>query len=711
MGIFDDIRNKLSGKDPQAVNQADPDPDTSVTQGLQFGPLPSIQDASDQTDEERAICIYVKQQIEETRTQSNRIAHEAIWLTNIAYLMGYSVTYNPVTRNFVNSDSTSRTSRRNKVYKNIILPDVQGRLARMLKNPPRYDVLPNSEDTDSEESARLGTQIINMVWDKERINKKRIELGMWMQQCGHSYIKVAWDPTKGDDLTDPISGEIVGKQGDLDISVCSALSVYPDPQAKSFEELRKITEVNVRRLDYFRDHYPDRGEAVKEEGAWLQSIQYEQRINSLAGSGVTASASPEMMKHSAIEMNYYEKPGKKYKNGRHIIVANGVLLKYDELPAGIIPLAKFDDIPIGGKYFSESVITHCRPLQDQYNRVLQRISDWENKCLAGKYIAARGHGISQEGFNDMSGEVVEYDPVPNAPEPHALQMPVISGDTYKQLEGLENGVHEFMGLGDISRGQLPYAGIPAEGIQLILEQDETRLGIEVEQHEHSWAYVGELILKYYQKFAITPRSLRTKESGRMAFKTFTGEDITTFDVTVKRGSTIPNSKVLERQEIINAWQQGLLGNPQDPNVKELVLGMIEFGRSDELWKDVVLDKYQITQSIKMIEEGQQPPINKLDNHAMHIIEKNRYRKSDRFNQLPSPYKKLLIDDILQHANMAAELANPQLATPPVDPSTFPAKEQALQQNAPPGIRPPQFRGAHPPPHAGNHPPIANLPNR
>ena len=705
MGIFDDIKNKLGVNSPTS-NNTNPVSDPNETA---FGELPPIRDINEQTDSERRIATYVKNQVEEARTSSNRIAHEAVWLTNIAYLMGYSATYNPVTRNFVNNDSPTRAIRRNRVHENIILPAVQNRLARMLKNPPRYEVLPDSQDTDSEESARLGLQVINMVWDKEKINKKRIDMGMWLQECGHSYLKISWDPTKGEMIQDPITGEM-SRQGFFDVTVLSALEGYPDPQAKSFEELKKFTEVKVRKLDYFKQHYPERGYAVKEEGAWLQSIQYEQRINSLTNSGLTAANTTELMKNSAIELNYYELPSEKYPGGRHIISANGVLLKYDTLPtydgvdpaSAMIPIAKFDDIVIGGKFFSESVITHARPLQDQYNRILQRTSDWENKLIAGKFIAARGHGLTQEALNDQSGEVVEYDQVPGASEPHAMQIPMMPNYVYTSRNEIKKSIYEIFGLGEISRGQLPYAGIPAEGIQLILEQDETRLGIEVEQHEHAYARLGELILRFAKKFVLTPMRLKVKEGGKLQFKTFTGEQITSFDCTVKRGSTIPNSKVLERQEIINAWKTGLLGNPQDPTTIEQVLGMIEFGHNDDLWKDVVLDKYQINQSIKQIEQGIPTQPNKLDNHALHIIEKNRYRKSDRFTALPPEYKKLLIDDILMHTDMAVGMINPQLEKPPVDPQHLQQMEQQALSSEPPGM--PQMPG---PTQTG----LENLPNQ
>jgi hypothetical protein len=77
-------------------------------------------------------------------------------------------------------------------------------------------------------------------------------------------------------------------------------------------------------------------------------------------------------------------------------------------------------------------------------------------------------------------------------------------------------------------------------------------------------------------------------------KEFMGSDIKdNYDVTVLPGSTQPSSKSLKRQEIINAWQSGLLGMPQDPKVIQKVLKMTEFGDSQEIWKTTALTELRL----------------------------------------------------------------------------------------------------------------------
>lgn len=658
MGLFDDIREKMLGG--------------TKSDG-------EMSEASDQPTEDQDLAGFVKKQIEESRSQAVRISQEGIWMTNIAYLVGFdSCYYDPQSKQFkpaANSGGgNARYLGRNRVRENIILPGVQNRLARMCKVPPRYETRPNSQSEEDKEAAKLGEEIIGDVWDRQTVNKKRIELGMWTQQCGHAFVIVSHDDQLGDPLVDPITGDMLGFQGEVRLDVASAFECYADPLARSLEEAGWFARCKVRKLDYFRTHYPERGSLVKEEGAWLLSTQYEQRIASMnAATGPANSGASEQMKNAAIEISYYEKRSKKHPNGRHIIVANGVMLKNGRLPVGEIPVAKFDDVVIGGKYYSESTITHVRPLQDLYNQNLSRCAEWQRKLLAGKYLAAKGHGLAEEALNDRSGEVVEYTPVPMAGEPKAMQMPTIPEFVYKERADYKRSAYEIMGLSEVSRGNLPSASIPAHGIQLLLEQDETRMGIETEQHEHAWARVGMLILKYVDRFYTDERTLKLKGDSGLKFKRYTGADLKrNFDVSVVRGSTVPNSKVLHRQEIMNLYTGGLLGNPADPAVRDKVLGMLQYGDVGEAWEDQRLDKLQIERDLRIIEEGQAPLVDDKDNHMMHVVVKNRYRKSEKFQLLSPEAQILLQENINAHLDIMVNQANPQLAVPPVMPMAPPA---------------------------------------
>jgi hypothetical protein len=539
------------------------------------------------------------------------------------------------------------------------MPLAQNRAARLSKVPPKYDVRPESSQTEDKDAARLSLDVINMVWDRERINQKRIPLIMWSQQAGFAFVKVSWDDC---------AGRMIGPgeyEGDVKVDVVSPLEIFVDPLATTMAEAQWLIQAKVRKLDYFRERYPEKGMLVKEEDAWLLSTQYELRVNALNSGGPAATSSDLQMRHSAIELSYYEKPSKKHPNGRHVVTANSILLEDKELAIGEIPFAKFDDFIVGGKFYSEAIISHARPLQDYLNQLINKRAQYFRRMMAGKIMAPYGHGIVPEGFDNESGEIVTFKPnlaAPNGGMPQVIPAVPMPSYSYQEQANTEKAMDDLFGLNEISQGRVPESGMPAAGMQILLEQDATRIGIVTENHEHAWADVGRMILKHIKNFYITPRIMKVAGKGlEYTVKPFTGSDIgNNTDVYVIRGSTIPNSKVLQRQEIKEAWQTGLLGDPADPKLREKVLSIMEYGDVSEMWQDFAIDMAQINRGLDQMQQGVLIPVNESDNHPLWFQEVNRFRKSDKFERLPTEIKAIIENNMEEHLNLFTNIMNPGL---------------------------------------------------
>jgi len=622
-------------------------------------------DATEQTKEEKDLAGWIKEKVEEIRNSASRSSHESIWLTNIAYLLGYdSVFFDSQTKKFTTINRKGTPLRRDRLHVNRILPTVQNRLARLCKSPPKFEVRPSSQENEDKDAARKSYDALIDWNDRQKINQKRLELYMWMQQCGHSYGKITFDDMLGKEIVDPTTNEL-SWEGEVRFDAVSAFEVFVDPLAKVLDEAQYLIHAKVRKLDYFKTHY-EKGNLVEEEEIWLMSAQYQEKIQGINASGGGDSNYAQAQKGSAMEIAYYEKRSKKYPQGRMVIIASGIVLEDKALPCGEIPFAKFDDVIVAGKFYSESLITHGRPIQDQINRSISMRADWSNKLLAGKYAVPKGHGMSQESMNNNSGEIVEYNPQPNAPNggmPVAIQTPNIPQFSYEEEERLVNSLYDIFGINQIARGQLPAAGIPAIGMQLLLEQDETRIGIETEQNEHAWAHIFKLALKYMEKYYKTPREYKKLgKNSEYQIEKYTGDDFRgNTDVIVIRSSTVPTSVALRRQGILNLYDRGLVGDPADPKTRSKVLADLEYGDLTDLWKELSTDQAQIRGQIEQIEKGEQPMPNELDNHSLHIQEKNMYRKGDKFKTLSPENQSLLVDDIEMHIQFLMKLSHPELA--------------------------------------------------
>lgn len=631
------------------------------------------EDEIDESLEQEKLVSFVKSRVQESRSAATRVSHESSWLTNIAYLLGFPVFYDINTRTFRNTDRSRAGLNRNRIYVNKILPRAQNRLARLTKNRPKYQVVPESNASDDKDAARLGEQVLDMLWHKEELNQKVIELFMWAQQAGHSYMKVSWDPMKGKELYSP-GDDAPEYEGDIRIDTVSAFEVFPDPLAKNLRDARWIIHAKVRKLDYFREQYPEKGDKVKAEGAWLLSAQYEQRINTLnTNRGTPQGNITQELENSAIELTYYEARSKKHPNGRMVVVASNVLLEDKELPVGEIPFVKFDDILIAGKYYSESVITHARPIQNQYNRLISKRSEWVNKMLAGKFITARGHELTSESINNQNGEVVTYTPVPNAAPPSAMDIPQMPSYVYKEEESLELMLDDIFGINEVSQGRAPGQGVTAAiALSYLSEQDDTRIGVMSRRHELGMSRLGRLMLLYAEKFYKTPRLIKIAGPNKQFMvKSFEGADLKgNNDVRVIEGSTLPGSLTAKRDLILTFYQQGIMGDPADPKVREKVMKLTEFGDIEDLWEDQAIDMNKIKRDMSQIEEeGVMPPVHKMDNHEMYVIEINKFRKSDKFAKFDLDKQEMYMELMELHLNEILKLSDP----------TMEAEEMGMQE--------------------------------
>lgn len=645
MGIFESIV-KSFGKDPQD--------EKSVGQ---------ITDSSDQTPEEIALVSHVREKIDKVRQSSSRITQEGVAFTNTAYLLGYDgVVYDTNLKQFKNIDPKRRLTR-NRFKINKILPTVQNRLARLTQSPPTYDVRPNSNSSEDKDASRLGLQIIEDVFDKQVFPEKRQEVHMNAMQGGVGYLQGRWDITLGKPMIDPGAGEFAGYEGDIRIEVLNLFEVFVDPLARNLDDAQWWVKAKVRKLDYFKEQYPERGQAVKEEDVWLMSSLYDLRVQGMVSGNLTAgSQTSTQMKNSAIEMVYYEKRSKNYPNGRMCIAANGILLEDKELPIGEFDLVKIDDILIGGRYNSEAIITHLRPVQDYYNTLRTRMSNWVKMHLGGKYIAARGAGLTQESLDNSDAEVMLFDAVPNAPPPEPMNLPQIPQYAYEEIRVTESDFDQIAGIGEPTRGVAPGSDMPAKGMELLVEQDQTRMSVQTTRNEVAYARLGQIILKYAAKYYEMPRLLKDAGDGlEYAVKEFKGSDLKgNIDAIVIPGSTAPNSKAVNRQNIMNLLQNGLLGNPGDPKLMAKVLKYMEYGDLQEVWKDQALDEQQVKKTLMAIEGNQQPPMHEWDNHQVFIQEMNQYRKTDKYEAL-SDKQKQMFDFVSEwHVNALVALQNPQI---------------------------------------------------
>jgi hypothetical protein len=114
----------------------------------------------------------------------------------------------------------------------------------------------------------------------------------------------------------------------------------------------------------------------------------------------------------------------------------------------------------------------------------------------------------------------------------------------------------------------------------------------------------------------------------------------------------------------------LLGDPNDPAVREKVLSMLEFGDIAEMWKDQTIDQSQIRRGIEQLKSGQMVEVHEFDNHALWVQEINRLRKTKEFEELAPEAQAAIMSNAEMHIQALMKLTNsipPESQAPPPPP--------------------------------------------
>ena len=117
---------------------------------------------------------------------------------------------------------------------------------------------------------------------------------------------------------------------------------------------------------------------------------------------------------------------------------------------------------------------------------------------------------------------------------------------------------------------------------------------------------------------------------------FKGADLrNNTDVSVKRQSSLPDSRIDRELIIERRFQMGFYGDPADPEVRRHVMNMLEDAVVQDIYSDTKLDEaYAKWENRLLVEEEEIVHlVNDYDNHSIHVREHNHFRKKIEYQKI------------------------------------------------------------------------------
>ncbi len=573
--------------------------------------------------------------------QSFRRPYELAWQLNMNFVMGNQ--YCAITpRGAIEQEEKYYFWQEKQVY-NHIAPIVETRLARLNRVRPKPIARPFSNSDKDIASAKLSTKILDAVHDKTRLDEIITEVTSWSEVCGTAFYKIAWDNAKGD----------------VTIIACSPFEIYPDSNVtQTIEQCSSIIHAKVYDANDVKNTW---GVDVKGEDIKVFNINAVAGVGGLGYNSTVPSITQEAKTNQVLVIERYTKPTMDHPNGKLEIVAGNTLLYYGKMPFVLgeegertFPFVKQTSTEQPGCFWGASIVERIIPIQRAYNAVKNRKHEFLNRLAMGVMTVEDGSvdidNLEEEGLSP--GKILVYRQ--GAVKPSLMDAGDVPHDFNQEEDRLLQEFVTVSGVSEFARNSTtPTTVTSGVALQLIAEQDDTRLASSIDSVKLCIKKLSKYILRLYKQFVTNSKLMRfvDNQKGAEVFY-FKGSDIGSDDVVFETENQLTDTPATRRTMLFDLLNAGILYDKQGKlteSSKAKILSMMGFGNWENSQDITQLHIDRAQNENVAIDQAQILPV---DDHALHVEEHTRFVISN-FGIVD----KATIDKVLAHIEQHKQMQN------------------------------------------------------
>ncbi len=587
------------------------------------------------------------------RRRQERQNFERQWQLNLNYLAGNQYCEIMPTGEIKEEDSFYGWQSRN-VF-NHIAPIIETRLAKLSRVRPSMSVRSASSEESDLKTAMISSDILNSTYSRLAVDKIISNATMWSEVCGTAFYKVTWNEKSGKKLGE--SGDKVIYDGDVLVKAVSPFEIFPDSLFHSeLSDCKSIIYAHPYSVSDIESEY-----GVVLNGEDIDVFTFNKNAISNNG-GYNKTDVSSVVHDSVLLIEKYELPTTKYPNGRVIIVAGNTLLAVGELPykngadgTRGYPFIKQNSISLTGSFFGVSLIERLIPLQRSYNAVKNRKYEFMNRVSMGVISVEDGSidtdDLAEEGLSP--GKVIVYRQGSRPPQMMSVNSVPIDF-TYEE-ERLNNEFISISGSSEVSRSTaFTQTNLSGTAIELLIEQDETRLSVTADNIKTAIREVGRHILRLFKQFATETRIMKSAGTSKSvkAFY-FNSADITYDDIAFDTENELNQTPAQKKNAVLQMLQSGLLSDDSgkiSARNKSKILEILGYGSLDNAQDINNLHRNKAErENIDMLKKD--AVVEGYDDHLIHIDEHTRrVLEYDVEGENDKEFKSRLQKHIEEHKN-------------------------------------------------------------
>ncbi len=504
---------------------------------------------------------------------------------------------------------------------------VETRQAKLGSVRPSLTVRPFSSDDGDVKTAKNSSKILASSCDKLDMDSILTNGTMWSEICGTVFYYVGWDDTAGLKISDGVF------EGDVCVKVISPFEIYPDSIfAQNITDCRSIIRARAVDVGEIKRVY---GKAVKPESSDVIDMSTVPVGGGLTAESALNKLATKRSDNTAVVIERYSLPTADKPDGEYAVVAGETLLHYGALPyvngadgKRTFPFIKQASLENAGCFFGTSIVERSIPVQRAYNAVKNRKHEFLNRLSMGVMAVEDGSvdmdNLEQEGISP--GKILVYRQ--GATPPRMIDCGSVPSGFEAEESRLLNEFTQISGVSEIMRSQSAASTMSGVALQLLIEQDDTRLSLSAEYIRIAAREIARHILRLYKQFGSDARLSRIAgEGGRIELIRWSASDISSDDVVFETDNELLSTPAMRQNMMFELYKLGLLfdeNGKMSDGTRHRFLEALGYGGWDS---DVDLSGVQKTRAEEENYKDKYQ-VNEFDDHDLHIDTHVKYLLTD-----------------------------------------------------------------------------------
>ena len=526
-------------------------------------------------------------------------------------------------------------------------------VAHFERELPTFFVNPNSETPDDTNAAGLSETVLKVEY-APILEEILGSFFYWMFTVGTGVRGLFWNPnasaeiklgTYNPDTGDPEGSriEIVEKVGKIYSKVINPFNFYPVGGA-DIDDCTEILYVEALPLDAIQGLYDFK--ATKENIKVGESSSHFDRD--------FEEGHTEKFEERARVFQYYRKESEGFPDGLFSVVINGKEVKYQENPylqwGTNYPFFRSRAIPIPGQFWGKSPVEQLRKVQIVYNYVFSLIVTTMERMGKLKWWVPKGAGVEDKIISSKIGEISFYSAQPNVPAPQQASLSPLPYYYFQILDQLDKAFEDISGFHEVKNARLPTGANNPSGVMvnLLLEQDETRLAPAVREYLTTCKKEAKLYLKMVQKLYEEDRILRVVGEDKNAeVMDFRGSKIMgNDDVQVELAPLLSDSRSSWENTVWKALETGVI----DPKT---AVRKLRLEHPKTVLNELADERLALRENILM-RSGEQREVQEWEDDGVHLSILETFMRTSTYEKLPEETQGLFMEHRKGHQKQEAE---------------------------------------------------------